>query len=433
MAARSKPSAAIYLITFITIAILGQVPTCVRGEELGPAVRKALVENAASLSPITVEWMEKYESQSPPEATRERLKMIMPAKTFFHPTPHRVIWQDAHIYASWDTLYQTANDGEVLVPREAAIDGKCLYIGVRNGSQPVIFKRFIPKAIQDAPTGADVEVGYFKAAGLPLPWKMQEWAEPRAKSEILRLLEQGGRLDRVSSVRVDDHDLMKVEITADNPTRKRAEQISRTPETGIRSDTPEKRKELQGRIEQQLATPTNCKMVFFLDPTLQYAVRQWEEWYEPATLLRRCTASGFQKLSGRNVWLPQRCQVDHFTFDTIPDVFTTEPLVSEVFEVSKISLERVPDTSFVINYTEPGTRVNDGTLADAKRDQYGYTRYEIPAQAEDLARVIEIAKKGGPAALPTAGLWNYRVFIALNAVIAFACAVFFILHRRKRT
>lgn len=262
---------------------------------------------------------------------------------------------------------------------------------------------------------------------------MQEWTEPRANSEILSLLEQGGRLEAVATVVAEGRKLLRIEINADNPVKKTAERLSRASEEGIRSDTPEQRQLLKARMERQLGAPATRKFVYLLDPALHYAVRQQEEWYEPNSLLRRCVASHFQKLSDRQLWLPWKCEIDYYTFDTLPGVVSQEPIVSETFDVSQVGVGRVADSSFVINSSEPGTRVNDGTLADAKQDRHGYTRYVIPARAADLAQVIEMAKRGGPASLPNNGGWSYgKSFIAINAVVVLALASFLFVRRQRQ-
>ena len=135
---------------------------------------------------------------------------------------------------------------------------------------------------------------------------------------------------------------------------------------------------------------------FYFDPAMGFAIRRGEELTSSGELVVRSDMSDFVELSASNVWLPKQCKATYYTWYTVPDVITAEPLTYEHFTVKELDQERIPMERFSLNYTVPGTIVSDATLPQAKDQPEGYVRYSIPADPEDLDAAIRSAVDGRP-------------------------------------
>ena len=71
----------------------------------------------------------------------------------------------------------------------------------------------------------------------------------------------------------------------------------------------------------------------------------------------------------------------------MPGSVIKEGFLSQITEVSALDGSRVPEETFKLNYTQPGTIVKDGTDPTAKSKD-GYLNYTVPARPEQLAGVI---------------------------------------------
>jgi hypothetical protein len=91
---------------------------------------------------------------------------------------------------------------------------------------------------------------------------------------------------------------------------------------------------------------------------------------------------------------------------------TKQPLLNEIFSVNEISTQAIDKNQFCLreNYRVPGTNVSDFTLGEGSNG-YG-VQYEIPANPEDLDRVIETARTGRPYVPP-----NHRPLVLAITVV----------------
>src|SRR5205814_905646 len=89
---------------------------------------------------------------------------------------------------------------------------------------------------------------------------------------------------------------------------------------------------------------------------------------------------------------PQKCLIRSYVADgKYPgEVFNT-PLITDVLKVSEYATKPVPEELFTLKYTTPGTNVTDKSLPEASGQPGGVT-YKIPANPQDLDRVIEEAR-----------------------------------------
>jgi hypothetical protein len=389
-------------------------------------MRDALAKNAECLKPITVSWSRHFTSLRAPEETLATLELDVPPLQFFAKTSSCLVWQDNRIYSAWETPLVT-NGSVVLQKLEASFDGKILYRGYRYTVDPHLFKQFMSRQIETEPQSSPFHSEYLKVAGFRIPQKLAEWEAASTESEVLYLLGRQGKLKSVENVTMDSQKLMRVELIAENSVKRSAdevdlEKLKKESESWI--DSPERKRRLLARVENQRRLPGVRRFVYYLDPSHHFAVRRWEQWYDPDTLLLRCDCSGFERCPDRELWLPRTCKIDHYEFDTAPGKFFTAPIVSELYEVSSFKWQDAANEQFVLNYTMPGTRVRDWTLPEAKLSHDGYVYYTVPARREDLDRVIEDATKRAvdPQWAPRrgrAGLFAVNVFVLLLMFVTY--------------
>ena len=74
-------------------------------------------------------------------------------------------------------------------------------------------------------------------------------------------------------------------------------------------------------------------------------------------------------------------------------VLKKEEAATQTLEVSAFDGSRVPDETFILNYTQPGTIVHDGTDAGSTKSARGFIRYTAPARPDALPGVIDRARK----------------------------------------
>jgi hypothetical protein len=401
-------------------------------------IEEALRQNSERLSPISVSWSQQFTSRFPHQETMTRLEHHMPAELFFFKASHRVVWQDGKIYTSERT--PTEEDGVLTdFVQERSLDGKVCYAGYRYKNGPILFKDPLDRMIQDQPCTAFYDVAYFEAAGFRMPREISEWAEPRAMCEVLYLLGRDGDLRSVGSAVVGGRDLMRIELLADNPVKRDAEH--QDPQElkeylDFSPDPPEVKRKVVERVEEQRRLPAKQRFVYYLDPGLHYALRRWEHWYEPDTLLLRCDASQFEELPGRQLWLPRRCEIQYYSFSTtIPGTFFEEAFLSKLLQVTRVGLDRVPEDQFVLEYSAPGCRIRDGTLPEAEQTSDGYVRYVVPARLENLDQAIEEARMritDPEHALFRRGSPLVRALIVLNLLLLVCVAAYLAWRSRQR-
>ena len=171
---------------------------------------------------------------------------------------------------------------------------------------------------------------------------------------------------------------------------------------------------------------------FYLDPSRGYALLRHEKRTVSGKLALSCDNSNFAKLHNIDVWLPRRCEEEHYTWPTIPDQICDEPLIGVTYVVSEVSGDHVSEDRFALRYVEPGTVVSDGTLPGAESHPRGRITYTVPANPKDLDRVIEAAVAGKPF-VPSMRWSAVRLaFVGAN-VVAVVFVAFWIWQRRKRT
>jgi hypothetical protein len=111
-------------------------------------------------------------------------------------------------------------------------------------------------------------------------------------------------------------------------------------------------------------------------------------------LLQRTDCSQFEQLAGRPLWLPRRVETQLYEWFSLPGATLPDGLLSQVTTVSAYDGSRVPDETFRLNYTEPGTIISDATDPAGAKLKNGTVSYAIPQRLADLPAVIERARRG---------------------------------------
>lgn len=346
--------------------------------QLPDAIRAALARNAADLNPsITVEWSTRPSSQLPvlqlaeavglndgrtgapdPKAAEEFLKDRM---------LWRATWQQGKYFGTSGNEPREGNSR--LSIAEYSFDGDYVYVGFkRPPSAPTLFKRALAQD-RNASGGSrsgDQELSseYFTMIGLPLPARIGELrAHQPPTPELLALLERGGTLSAVEQSKIDDHPVIRIQITADNPDRRAAinTDLDRLADFLRRSGPAWQVPVMVERVKQRRQLPEKRIYVYYLDPEFSYGLRRSEQLYDGGILLTRVDCGDFQKVPGRQLYLPHRCVNDDYA-GVIPGKYSKVPVFTTTYDVSAVSVDPLPAEAFTPNYTEAGTQIIEDLL-----------------------------------------------------------------------
>jgi hypothetical protein len=420
---------------FVTSAQKPTPPAQTNAVKLPAAVQRALEENARQLSPINVSCTSRIESRLSPAETFERLQMTgaLRPDRLFEEYASRVIWQDQQFYM-WRKFHAgEIGDRKTMGVSEITFDGRVFSVGsiyampqeadapaqglaakpgqkrkpngVRLGSR-ILSKEPVAKAMELRPGGISMINPYFLpeiglvfqpdsdgifSGGRIVGQKLH------ADSAVLDSLSRGGKLISVENVPFEGKRCVQIELDAENPLRRNADLLDLEKERQnlkMSRESAKRQAELVRVIEELRKLPATRRYVYYLDPELHYAVRRCEQRYGADTLLSRTDCSQFERIPGRQLWLPRRVDSQLHEYHTVPGTIFKDAFLTQILEVSAFDGNRVPDETFQLDYTAPGTIVKDGTDPASAKSKDGYINYMIPARSEDLPGVIERARKG---------------------------------------
>jgi hypothetical protein len=395
-------------------------------------VIRSLADNAAQLSPIEVAWTD----QASTSLTPGQLLSIYniddaDASDLFRDTlSERVGWQDGKIYT-----WQSSKIGQSVT--EASSDGKIKYGGTfswgpaNSDRSPQLGKALWSNLVKVDPNASYFNLAYFSLVGIDLPSRCLDIVEGKPpRSIIVSRMEAGATVKDVSSVMLDGRSLLCIRLISDNTQFTEARSV----------DLTEKAAELKRRGVPEQAIQNDLNMIiaarqmppkviesYYLDPTMNYALRRSRLGYEDGRTLEEATSDEFSQLGNRKVWLPHQGKASLYTWGGILQVSDT-PIVTHSYTVSSIKLDRIPESRFVLTYTTPGTRVIDKTIPGARI-------YTVPAQPATLDSAVEKAKALTALPAPPVGVENtsdramfWTLIIAAN-VVGICIAAVAILHK----
>ncbi len=389
-------------------------------------IHAALEQNAKAINPIGIRYTTEIRSRLSERETFEKLQ-ITPDRAspiLFAKRPYRTIVDGQRFYTSENVDSLTPRDHRlIVVADEGSFDGTVLYEGRKHQRLDDDSSGSLRKYDWERQRKSNLSVKthvrgpYFASlpweasySGLSFSRKSSHLGELSAESDILRVLRTKGTLHSVENVSLGDRALVKIELIVENRTRAEAGWVDLNKLEQDNSEelaTSEERSRTAENLRWQRKLPETKRMVYFLDPALNYAVRRREDWYDPHTLLVRCDCSEFEKLPDRPVWLPRRCESEIHELQTRlyyqwPDASLLVPqltfplddsFLTEIVEVTELTTSPFPAEQFVLSYTEPGTYIEDHTLPEAEKSQFGGIGYRLGQRPEETAQNLVRAIK----------------------------------------
>jgi hypothetical protein len=344
---------------------------------LPDAIRTALTRNAEQLNPLTVSWTRQGSSPLGAEGMAAAMKLSLDlARAAIRTGYFSLTFQDGKFLGVLSDVPLDAQ-GAAATAQTTVFDGQIFFrtFSIGANRQGIVEWR-VNKwdmrkygAVEEESSFLNSQ--YFQAIGLPLGDLIVDLKHHRpASSNILRLMERGARVTRIDEETLAGKALTRVELMIENEVRRDA--LSKTPESlaAAEAEIVKSRLSRQERnyrlaiinaLRKSRELPAERLQIFYLDPALNYAVRRIEQRYEDGTLLSQTNCDNFEKLPGREVWLPRRCIEGSFeTLDV--GVYLKEPPYVTTYEVTSFSTDRIADERFAVaSVMTPGVVVKDET------------------------------------------------------------------------
>jgi len=427
-------------------------------------IQQALARNISQLNPISISFSYQLRSTLDEQSTLDRLNLTKASgrDKLLSKRTYNCTHQDSRYryarFAVGDPFgkleFEMSYDGTDLYTRipPKVTAAQAMMMKASNISIPpfAVLKRTTEQAdkfrrgngdIPPLPGSSMEEFQYYlMASRIAFNRTGFDWHSPDFKSAITEAIQQRAELSSITEVQVEGRACVRIVLMDKNPIKQHGE-MRDLMRASVKSESKERRDEIKLLLDEQRKLPALRKYVFYLARELQFAVLRAEEWYDPDVLLNTTAFSAFEELPGRNIWIPRKIVSTLHEFESTTELFT-DSFLSEEWEVTRLTTERVDDAEFVLTSdATPGTLVNDKT---AKLDGFAEgtaIAYEVPAKVEDLGGVIEKAKKtplldsmpGGDAHQADAqrSPTMLQLFIAGNLVLLVCVGLFWAWSRRK--
>ena len=328
---------------------------------------------------------------------------------------------------------------------EFAFDGQMIEVARPDASTAGLLESpvlIINPAEDEQPESDYFGANDFDRSGIRFPHGAGELLRVRhLVSQILFLLEHGGRLEAVGRTQIDGRPMTRIDVLAENPDWPQCQKADFVKfEDTLRSFGSLSEQEIKGKValykRQIEATPRELKYVYYLDPELAYAVRRFQELSKGGQLRVQSDCTEHQELPGHEIWLARNCLTNYYVSESpIPGTVFDSPVQTLVREVSEFGTKPISDEQFTLRsrYTTAGTFITDNRLPENKKNK-GSVTYRLPANSADLDRVIEEAR-GLSATI--AGKQNARsvfkiVLLTANIVAPFALLLYFMIRLRRK-
>lgn len=361
------------------------------GNDLPADLRAALESMPNKLSPLSIEWVRTRSSRVPAAQWAQRGipwaqdEFLADATVTYRLDFPRCYF---HIY---EGTPQYDKQGRRLPgrslrkrARERSFDGATIYSGTGQDTvvgDVMLFLKPLEIIARKEPNLVHFQPDYFYEAGVKLPSTPKEFYSPW-ESVILHKLATGGSLKDVQSVNHEGQACQLIEIAL-----------------------------------------TDGSVKYILDPSMDYALRQREEFSSNNKLARRIRCTQFRQVGDRRLWLPTRIESTNFAWDRDWAQLQRSPLYIEVFHVRSLSADAIESERFVLRYDKPGTYI-----WDQKED----LTYRIPADPEDLEAVIAAAREGREYIPEPRRKWLKAAGIGFTTLVLIAL-VLGLLQRRRRS
>ena len=357
------------------------------GNQLPEDIRARLEANATLLDPIQLVWKQLRKSTMEESLLMQQIKYPDYAKIdFFTEATFTYHLQDGMVYEFFqsskaDRIPKSPQEKVKVVPfeSEAAFDLTKVYNGTAEagrraaGKYPLLnVDRFDAPKMHE-PDDQIFKATYLREAGYYPPSLFKELGgTPR--HIVLQLFDSGAKLASVGHALIDGTDCFQLTLDDSRNTYS-----------------------------------------FVLDPKKAYALRRRTDVLKSTgETTRIANCEDFKMVREPSLWLPQKCQIKYFTWETILPKISHDPIVTETVTLDSVATSRVPKDKFALAYKTPGSYVCDSTLDEAAKTPKGIVNYRIPAQPGDLAAAIAAASKEVKRPISTR-----MIFIVMNLALIF--------------
>lgn len=327
-------------------------------------IRTHLEANASLLDPIQLVWKQVRTSAIDQSALMKLIRYPDYAKIdFFAEVGIEYKWQGGMAYELFrslkaDRIPKSVDDNIKIIPfeSEAAFDRHKVYTGTAEagrkaaGRYPILHIDQIADPKLSPPDQRIFKAEYLLHSGYYPPQLFKELGQGM-QHVVVRIVDDGGRLVSVDNVLVDARKCVQIKL-----------------------ETPE------------------YTYTFVLDSQMDYALRRRIDVAKSTGETTRIVeCDDYRKVREPSLWLPYKCRVTYFTWETILPEVKRQSLVTEIFEVESIDTAAISAEKFVLKYSTPGSFVSDASLKESGNDPKGVVNYRVPARPEDLAQSIAAA------------------------------------------
>jgi hypothetical protein len=138
-------------------------------------------------------------------------------------------------------------------------------------------------------------------------------------------------------------------------------------------------------------TGTDKVTSLVLDPALGHAARELQETDIQGRRRWLTINTQFKNLAGTQIWMPTMSETAWHTWHSTPSVIDAKPFMSTTISVSSLDNKQLDESTFALDYNEPGTRVHSSEVPGAERTSDGMLYYRVPANPSRLDDVIRQA------------------------------------------
>jgi hypothetical protein len=405
--------------------------------EIPPNVRQSLERLPSLVDGHEFHWEVKRSTDQDPAKVLDIIATRESADDFFR--SERIVFrsQQGKYYESFQYKRSPLDDHR----DERAVDGTRFYTGnpsPTDQGQPlnpglIIEPLFSANRVKQAlfsHWSCPVLAPALPSSGYLAPQFANESDSPFLRSAVLSLAADG-RVQSYEPSAAPSHPLVAITLEAPEPWGFRgdmAEAEKAITSSGMRPESVAFQLNLL-RMRGTLSF-ANRQYKFEVDPSLGYAVRTITESRASGEPLFRTKCGDFRRLPGSDAWFPGTCEVVAYTWETNPVFSAKDPLFKITYSLSDVKAGPFSDDNFVLNYSKPGTDVQDNTLKRAN-GQPGVA-YKIPANRDQLAQVIEQARGTTfqQASSSSSGRWFW--LITLNAALVIVLAIVWFVRARAR-
>jgi len=274
----------------------------------------------------------------------------------------------------------------------------------------------IPKPIAGQPKSSHFfGVPYFDAVGVYCPTRVTELPKGFLQSNILYLLQNGGKLVSCEETRLEQDAVVRIEIIAQNPTWDdflRDCDITMKHERARLENKEISQKEFDEIVKtgenSQKAAPQTLRWVYYLSPKSGYAVCKHERLALDGRVVVSYSNGNFQAIPGTQVVLAGRVKISSFEqwIGSHRYEILSAPGCTRDWSVVKVSTKSIPKERFVLNMKEvvPGAEVIDMVTPGLRRKDGTLITFKMPASPDDLDATIAAAtRKSRQTTMPIVG------------------------------